>query len=113
MHSAQWKNLNFEGKKVGIVGSGSSAVQIIPELAAQIGETGELHCYQRKPAWVTPKTQFKFPQFVKWMFANVPLLMLLLRTILFLYNELRYVAMLYPPNFVTRFGKTGKLFMIP
>jgi cation diffusion facilitator CzcD-associated flavoprotein CzcO len=52
-HSAKWpeQSVNFEGKNVGVIGTGSSGVQIIPEIA----KTAEqLNVYQRTPNYVIP-----------------------------------------------------------
>ncbi len=51
-HSARWDHdVATEGKKVGVVGTGSSAVQIVTALA---GEVGELVLFQRTPQWIMP-----------------------------------------------------------
>jgi len=52
-HSAQWDHsIELAGKKVGVIGSAASAVQIIPELAEQ---AGHLTVFQRSPNWVIPR----------------------------------------------------------
>lgn len=52
VHSARWdKNLSLEGKRVGIIGNGSSAVQII---SATVDNVGHLDVYQRTAQWVYP-----------------------------------------------------------
>jgi hypothetical protein len=71
---------------------GSSAIQMIPELAAK---AKELHCYQRKPAWVMPRRQYKVPEFVKWIFANIPFVLLIFRWLIFLSHELVFPAFLH------------------
>lgn len=51
-HSARWDHtVRLAGVRVGIVGTGSSAVQITSALA---GVVGELHLFQRTPQWVLP-----------------------------------------------------------
>lgn len=51
-HSARWDPaVPLAGARVGIVGTGSSAVQITAALA---GVVGELHLFQRTPQWVLP-----------------------------------------------------------
>ena len=53
MHSARWDaSVELTGKRVGVVGSGASAIQIVPEIADQ---TAQLHVFQRTPPWVTPR----------------------------------------------------------
>lgn len=49
-HSARWDHtVPLAGARVGVVGTGSSAVQITSALA---GVVGELHLFQRTPQWV-------------------------------------------------------------
>lgn len=52
-HSARWpEGLDLTGTRVGVVGTGSSAAQIIPHVAA---EAQQLVVFQRTPAWVIPR----------------------------------------------------------
>ena len=51
-HSARWDHdVELSGRRVGIVGTGSSAVQIT---AAIVHEVGELRLFQRTAQWVLP-----------------------------------------------------------
>lgn len=71
IHTAKWDDsYSFEGKRAAIIGTGSTAVQVIPELAKQVSE---LTVYQRTPTWVMPKIDFVFPPAVQRLFARVPL----------------------------------------
>lgn len=101
-HSAEWNHsIDLNNKIVGIVGSGTSAVQIIPSIAPQVKE---LHVFQRRSAWVLPRAQFEFPTFVKTLFSYIPLFMTLYRTFVYLSNEFRYYA--FQAN--SYFAKAGK-----
>jgi cation diffusion facilitator CzcD-associated flavoprotein CzcO len=52
-HAAEWpEGVDLRGKRVGVVGSAASAVQLIPEVAA---EAGHLVVFQRTPNWVIPR----------------------------------------------------------
>jgi cation diffusion facilitator CzcD-associated flavoprotein CzcO len=52
-HSARWDHsVSLQGKRVAIIGSAASAVQIIPEIAK---EAGKLVVFQRTPNWVAPR----------------------------------------------------------
>ena len=52
-HSAQWNHdLDLTGKRVGVIGTGASAIQIVPELAPQVAQ---LDVYQRTAPWVMPR----------------------------------------------------------
>ncbi|KAL4900897.1 hypothetical protein BDW74DRAFT_170468 [Aspergillus multicolor] len=51
LHSANWDDsVQLEGKKVAVVGSGSSAVQIVPNIQPVVGS---LKCFIRSQSWVT------------------------------------------------------------
>jgi len=52
-HTGLWPKapVNFAGKRVAVIGTGSSGVQIIPTIA---GEVASLTVYQRTPNWATP-----------------------------------------------------------
>ena len=77
MHSTRWDHsYPFEGRRVGIIGTGVTAVQLIPELADR---ASELTVYQRTPIWVVPKLDCVIPAGVQRLFARFPLLQRLAR----------------------------------
>lgn len=52
-HSARWDDeAPVLGQRVGVIGSGASAVQIVPSVA---GDAEHLTVFQRSPGWVLPK----------------------------------------------------------
>ncbi|KAG4079484.1 hypothetical protein HA402_005181 [Bradysia odoriphaga] len=70
MHTAEWNHeIELKNKKVAVIGSGASAIQVIPNI---VNDVQTLHCYQRKAAYVIPRTQFSFPNFVKKFFFYIP-----------------------------------------
>jgi len=53
VHTSRWDHeMGLTGKRVGIIGTGASAVQIIPEIAAEVSH---LTVFQRTPIWCLPK----------------------------------------------------------
>jgi cation diffusion facilitator CzcD-associated flavoprotein CzcO len=54
---------DMTGKAVGIIGTGASAVQIIPAIAPEVGT---LTVFQRTPVWSVPKPDFRVPRPMKW-----------------------------------------------
>ncbi|KAF2239816.1 FAD/NAD(P)-binding domain-containing protein [Viridothelium virens] len=59
-HSARWdRDYDFYGKKVAIIGSGSSAIQIVPELQ-RIAQ--HLSAFIRSPTWIAPSQGFVDPK---------------------------------------------------
>jgi 4-hydroxyacetophenone monooxygenase len=71
-HSAGWDHsVDLRGKRVAVIGTGASAMQLIPEIAPIVGE---LEIYQRTPAWMGPTPDYhdEVPEGLKWLYANVP-----------------------------------------
>ncbi|KAJ6640762.1 Baeyer-Villiger monooxygenase, partial [Pseudolycoriella hygida] len=90
IHTAEWNHeIELKNKKVAVIGSGASAVQVIPSIVDSV-ET--LHCYQRKPPYILPRAQCSFPGSVKFIFRHFPVVMRLFRYIIFTVHELLYSA---------------------
>jgi cation diffusion facilitator CzcD-associated flavoprotein CzcO len=52
-HSSRWdRDVDLAGKRVAVVGTGASAIQIVPEIA---GDVEQLFVFQRSAPWVVPK----------------------------------------------------------
>jgi 4-hydroxyacetophenone monooxygenase len=71
-HSARWRHdVALKGKRVAVIGTGASAMQLIPEIAK---ETGELLVFQRTPAWMGPTPEYHeaVPEGLKWLYGHVP-----------------------------------------
>jgi len=76
-HSAEWDHsVDLTGKRVAVIGTGASAIQIVPEI---VGQVGELQLYQRTPAWVVPRTNEDIPPALRKALTVVPGLRALLR----------------------------------
>ena len=54
-HTSRWDyNVDLEGKRVGIIGTGATAVQVIPEIAKLVSE---LYVFQRTPSTIDVRDQ--------------------------------------------------------
>ncbi|MFD4676885.1 flavin-containing monooxygenase [Lentzea sp. NPDC058450] len=69
VHTAAWEPVDLTGKRVAIIGTGATAVQLIPELARQ---ASALTVFQRTPIWVSPKPDYPIPPRVRRLFARLP-----------------------------------------
>ncbi|MEU2042216.1 flavin-containing monooxygenase [Nocardia niwae] len=70
-HSAQWDHTrDLRGRRVAVVGTGASAVQLIPELAA-IAE--QVRVFQRTPTWVLPKPRPEFGWLTRTLMRRIPI----------------------------------------
>ena len=69
-HSAQWDHdCDLTGKRVAVIGTGASAIQIVPEIAKQVSH---LDVYQRTPPWVMPRRDRPYTAVERWAFRHVP-----------------------------------------
>jgi cation diffusion facilitator CzcD-associated flavoprotein CzcO len=69
-HSARWEHeTDLAGKRVAVVGTGASAIQIVPQLQKK---AAKLVLFQRTPAWVMPRGDRKITAAEKWLYAHVP-----------------------------------------
>ncbi|KAI9481502.1 MAG: hypothetical protein EXX96DRAFT_566975 [Benjaminiella poitrasii] len=88
IHSAYWEpDYDFTNKKVAVIGSGTSSVQIVPCLQKQ---ASHLHNYIRTPTWITSRNQFYYSNFIKWLFKVFPFIMYLYRAYQFFIREVRF-----------------------
>jgi cation diffusion facilitator CzcD-associated flavoprotein CzcO len=79
VHTADWDDdYDPTGRRVAIIGTGATAVQLIPELAKT---AADLTVYQRTPIWVVPKIDFRFGERAKRLFARAPLTQRAIRVI--------------------------------
>lgn len=53
---------DMAGKRVAVVGTGASAVQITPAIAPEVGH---LDVYQRTPVWCLPKPNYQVPRWLQ------------------------------------------------
>lgn len=69
-HSARWDHdVDLAGKRVAVIGTGASAIQLVPELQKVVGH---LDVYQRTPNWVIPRNERRFTRVEKALFRHVP-----------------------------------------
>lgn len=97
-HSARWdQDADLSGKRVAVVGTGASAIQIVPELAKV---AGNLTVFQRTPAWIGPRVEDSYTQQEKTLFRRDPAAMKSLRDRLFWNNERTFAARRGIPEFL-------------
>ncbi|MGM0578331.1 MAG: flavin-containing monooxygenase [Myxococcota bacterium] len=88
LHSARWDHdVDLAGRGVGVIGTGASAVQLVPRLA---DEASELTVFQRTAPWIVPRPDRAYRPLEKALFRRIPGAMRLYRTLLYLKYELRY-----------------------
>ena len=72
-HSGRWEHeVDLRGKRVAVIGTGSSAVQFVPRIAPEVDQ---LYVFQRTPPWILPRLDRRIPSWQRFLFRNVPGLM--------------------------------------
>ncbi|KAK4549536.1 hypothetical protein LTR36_006533 [Oleoguttula mirabilis] len=68
-HTAKWpKNLPLEGKRAGVIGCGSTGVQVITDIGRKVKS---LTCFQRHPQYSVPSGDKKVtPEYRRWANEN-------------------------------------------
>jgi len=76
-HSARWNHdADLAGKRVAIIGTGASAIQIGPAIA---GDVAHLDVYQRTAPWVVPRNDRSYSKAERLAYRHVPYLQRLAR----------------------------------
>ncbi|GAA3198681.1 NAD(P)/FAD-dependent oxidoreductase [Microbacterium terregens] len=69
-HTSRWEHQHdLAGKSVAVVGTGSTAVQVAPALAARVEH---LTVYQREPGWIEPKHERAYTPRERAFYRRVP-----------------------------------------
>ena len=71
-HSARWDHtIDLAGKRVGVIGTGASAVQFVPEIAPTVGS---MTVFQRTPPWLGPTEEYHaaVPEGLRWLYMHIP-----------------------------------------
>lgn len=102
IHPVNWpKDYEPEGENVAVIGTGSSALQIIPGIADQVKK---LSVYQRSAPWIFNKKNRSTPQFEKKLFTKSPALYQTIRKVLHAKYETSIFLMFKGYNHINRFA---------
>ena len=89
-HSSRWRDdVDLQDRRVAVIGSAASAVQIVPNIA---GSVDKLTLFQRTANYLIPRDDRSYRRWEKWTFRHLPWIAKLYRTFLFL----RYEWLAYP-----------------
>lgn len=109
IHSARWDHdYDFTGKRVAVVGTGASAIQIVPQLVKQ---AAAVKVFQRTPPWLMPRPDFTTSSLSKKLFEAVPFTQKAVREALYWAHESMALAVIWDSP-MTRLGeRLGKAFL--
>ena len=70
LHTARWDHgVDLTGRRVAVIGTGASAVQVVPSIASQVER---LQVFQRTAAWVMPRRDAPYPESRRRFYARHP-----------------------------------------
>ena len=93
VHSQQWAEmLDLSGRRVAVIGTGASAVQLIPPVARQ---AQRLDIYQRTPNWIIPRPDRAIGPRRRALYRRMPWLQKLARFGIWAISEIRVPAFLW------------------
>ncbi|WP_425245500.1 flavin-containing monooxygenase [Streptomyces sp. NEAU-NA10] len=95
-HSARWDHdHDLTGKRVAMVGTGASAIQIVPAIQPKVGR---LTVFQRTPPWVLPRVDRAIGRAERRLHQLLPLTAKVRRGLLWGIRELQVQAFTKHPN---------------
>ncbi|MBO9520773.1 MAG: NAD(P)/FAD-dependent oxidoreductase [Nocardioidaceae bacterium] len=98
-HSAQWNHdVDLTGKRVAVIGTGASAIQIIPSIVEKVAH---LDVYQRTAPWVMPRHDRAYTGIERLGFRFVPGFQKLYRTAIYWGRETFVPAFTWQPKIAT------------
>ncbi|HZU46797.1 MAG TPA: NAD(P)/FAD-dependent oxidoreductase [Mycobacterium sp.] len=105
-HSAQWDHYaDLSGKRVAVIGTGASGIQIVPAIADQVSH---MDVYQRTAPWLLPRLDRPFTPVERWLFRRVPVVMRVARAGIYLARETQVVGLAKAPKFMKPFELIGR-----
>ncbi len=108
-HSARWDHATpLAGKTVGLIGTGASAIQIAPKLAAQVGR---LHIFQRTPPWIVPHPDRPVGERERRIYRALPLAQRIVRAGCYWQNEWRALAFTVEPRILVHFERQVRAYI--
>jgi cation diffusion facilitator CzcD-associated flavoprotein CzcO len=108
-HSARWDHAySLAGKRVAVVGTGASAVQFVPRVAA---DAAELTVYQRTGNWLLPRENRVYPRWMRIAIRRIGAINWLRRRYLFNYCEALTMAIRHPRTAGRLLGWRSAFFM--
>ncbi len=105
-HSARWDHgQDLRGKRVAVVGTGASAIQIVPRIQPEVAH---LHVFQRTPPWVMPHRDRRIPRAERLLYQRFPPAQRLSRGWSYLLRESMVPALIGNPERLKRIERIGR-----
>ena len=88
-HSGFWDHsVAYEGKRVGVIGSGCSGAQIVPAIA---GKVSRLTLFMGRAQWILPRSDRQYGAAERFI-RTLPGIRHLIRMLVFVFYDIRFIA---------------------
>ncbi|NKY55452.1 flavin-containing monooxygenase [Nocardia flavorosea] len=105
-HSARWNHdSDLTGKRVAVIGTGASAIQIVPAIA---GKVSHLDVYQRTAPWLLPRLDRPYTLPERLAFKHIPGAQRLSRAAIYAIRETQVVGLAKVPALMRGFEALSK-----
>jgi cyclohexanone monooxygenase len=105
-HTATWNHdHDLRGRRVAVVGTGASAIQVVPEIAQLVEH---LDVVQRTPPWVVPHRDRPITRLERALYRALPPLQRLVRAGVYLSRELLVPGLVYRPKILKAVEKVAR-----
>jgi cation diffusion facilitator CzcD-associated flavoprotein CzcO len=102
-HSARWRHdYDLTGKCVAVIGTGASAIQIVPAIASGVAQ---LDVYQRTAPWILPHRNRRYSPLERQLFRRLPGYQRLLRGLIYAVREVMAIGFAYRPRLLDLFRR--------
>ncbi|MGB3604916.1 flavin-containing monooxygenase [Gordonia sp. (in: high G+C Gram-positive bacteria)] len=96
VHTSRWDtDFDYSGKNVAVIGTGASAIQVVPQLGKVVNH---MDVYQRTAPWIIPRNERPYLGAEKWAFKHVPGLQSAIRGTIYSGSEFVAAGMTYAPK---------------
>jgi cation diffusion facilitator CzcD-associated flavoprotein CzcO len=105
-HSARWDHdHDLAGERVGVIGTGASAVQFVPKIQPRVGS---LTVFQRTPSWVLPDPDRRMTRAEKLLFRRLPVTQRALRAFIYGMHETTVLGTIVDRRLSEGFERIGR-----
>jgi cation diffusion facilitator CzcD-associated flavoprotein CzcO len=94
-HAGHWDHaVAYEGKRVGVIGSGCSGAQIVPAIADKVSR---LTLFMGKAQWILPRSDRHYSALERFV-RTLPGIRHLIRLLVFIFYDIRFLAFRHYPG---------------
>lgn len=108
-HSARWDHsYDIKGKEVAVIGTGASAIQIVPAIAPDVKK---LNLFQRTPPWIISKADREISDRERLLYSMLPITQQLYRDYIYWILEIRVLGLVLNPDLMKAFEQAAREYL--